>query len=242
MTKEYLIVIPARYKSTRFPGKPLINIAGKSMLQRVYNKCLSITTIDQIIVATDDSRIEDHCKLNKINVIRTSVDCLTGTDRVAEVAKLIPAKFYINVQCDEPLIDPLDIERIINAYRKKINVIYCAMTKINSDTEYFNKNIPKIVTRNDHTLMYISRSGIPTPKNDSFIPTMKQVCIYAFSNKHLKEFGVGKNKTKNEKIEDIEILRFLDLGYKVSMIEVSKSSIAVDTPEDLKKVLLSLND
>ena len=116
------------------------------------------------------------------------------------------------------------------------------MTKINSEEDYFNKSIPKVVTSNDHSLMYISRSGIPANKNKSFIPAMKQVCIYAFPKKHLMEFGIGKNKTKNEKIEDIEILRFLDLGYKIFMVEVSNSSIAVDTPNDLKKVLLRFND
>ena len=116
---DYIIVIPARYKSTRFPGKPLIDIFGKSMLQRVYEKCKKITNEKNIIIATDSHIISSHCKLNKMNFIITSNKCLTGTDRVAEVAKKIKKKFYINVQGDEPLVQPKDITKILIKSKKK---------------------------------------------------------------------------------------------------------------------------
>ena len=242
MPREYLIVIPARYQSLRFPGKPLADIKGKSMLQRVWGKCLLSTNAEQIIVATDDVRIEKHCMSNSMNVIRTPVACLTGTDRVAEVAKKISASFYINVQGDEPLIDPADIDKVIAAYRQEANISYCAMTKIDKKEDYYNRNTIKVVFGKNDRLIYMSRAGIPANKEGSSIPTMKQVCIYAFSKKHLMEFGLGKNKTKNEEIEDIEILRLLELGYKVSMVEVNSSSVAVDTPDDLKKVISRIDD
>jgi 3-deoxy-manno-octulosonate cytidylyltransferase (CMP-KDO synthetase) len=104
MNKKYIIVIPARYKSTRFPGKPLIDLNGKSMVQRTYEQCLKAVPKDLVFVATEDSRIQKHCEDFEMNVILTSDDCLTGTDRVAEVADTIEADYYINVQGDEPLL------------------------------------------------------------------------------------------------------------------------------------------
>ena len=242
MSQDYLIVIPARYKSSRFPGKPLVEIHGKSMLKRVWEKCVLASNSDQVVIATDDKRIENHCVLNNMKVIMTSDRCLTGTDRVAEVAKMLSADFYVNVQGDEPLINPLDIRKVIEAYKSTKNKTCCGMTKISSKEDFFNLNIPKVVTNKENLLLYISRSGVPSNKEGAVVHAMKQVCIYAFPKKHLSEFGLKKNKTKIEEIEDIEILRLLELGYEILMVEVSKSSVAIDTEDDLEKVLKILDD
>ena len=118
MKLDYLIVIPARYKSSRFEGKPLADNNGKSMIERVWEKCSETSPKKNIIVATDDKRIFQHCRSKEINVLMTSKKCLTGSDRVAEVAKKIEAKFYVNVQGDEPLINPKDILKVIKDFKK----------------------------------------------------------------------------------------------------------------------------
>ena len=242
MDKEHLLVIPARYQSSRFPGKPLADIKGKSMLQRVWEKCVGSTSPENVIVATDDLRIKDHCNDLEINVIETPKECLTGTDRVAEVAKKLKAKFYVNVQGDEPLINSDDIEKVIDSYDHESNVSVCAMTGIQTSEDFYNTNIPKVVTDQNLKLLYISRAGIPASKDQRYFQGMKQVCIYALSPAALAEFGVSKKKTENELIEDIEILRLLDKGYEVKMVEVSDSSVAVDIKEDITKVLEKLNE
>ena len=242
MNKEFLVVIPARFKSSRFPGKPLADIKGKSMIYRVWEKCVNACSEDNVIIATDDSQIEDHCLNFGMNVIMTSETCRTGTDRVSEVSTSLDAGFYVNVQGDEPLIDPSDIARVIDEYRLNPHMTHCAMTEIKSDEEYTNPNIPKVVVNDSNQLLYISRAGIPANKQNSFCKSMKQVCIYAFPKEHLQEYGINKSKTPLEEIEDIELLRLVEKSFEVQMVEVTGSSIAVDTPEDLGKVMEELDD
>ena len=235
MELDFLIVIPARYNSSRFQGKPLADINGKSMIERVWNQCLSAAPKKQIIVATDDERIFSHCKLKNINTIMTSADCLTGSDRLAEVSKKIKANFYVNVQGDEPLINPKDIKKVINDF-KKHGITNCAAKKIDNESELNNRNIPKIVTDKNNYLLYISRANIPSSKNSSVKALKKQVCIYSFSHDAVRLFGLKSKKTKLEKIEDIEILRVLENGIPVKIIDVKSDTVAVDTPEDLERV------
>ena len=233
---SFLIIIPARYKSTRFPGKPLAIIKGISMIKRVYDKCIAATNQKNVLVATDSKKIAEHCKTEKINFIMTSKKCLTGTDRVAEVAKKINKKFYVNVQGDEPMISIHDLKKVINYAKKNQNEILNAMCKIKTKKEFYSLSIPKVIFNKFNELIYMSRAPIPNNKKNKFVSAYKQVCIYCYSKKMLQIFSKQKRKTYNEKIEDIEILRFLDLGLKVKMIEVSQSSISVDTVDDLKKV------
>ena len=238
---NFLVVIPARYKSSRYPGKPLANILGQSMIKRVYDKCIAAAGKGNVIVATDSKQISDHCNQENINFILTSKKCLTGTDRVAEVAKKKNKFFYINVQGDEPMIKINDLKKVINFAKKNPEKIINAMCKINEKKDFFNLNIPKVVFNKKNNLIYMSRAPIPNNKINQFKKAYKQVCVYSYPKKMLKIFS-SVNKTNNEKIEDIEILRFIDLGYKVKMIEVSESSIAVDTKEDLNKVIKVLRN
>tara|TARA_Y100001980_G_C14494652_1_gene271269 strand:+ start:408 stop:1133 length:726 start_codon:yes stop_codon:yes gene_type:complete len=239
---DYLLVIPARYSSSRYPGKPLININGKSMIERVWNKCVESIGIDKVIVATDDLRIEKHCKLKNISVIMTRKNCLTGTDRIYEVSKKIKALFYINVQGDEPLISSKDIKKILIESKKHPDYVINAMCEIKKKEDFFNPNIPKVIVDKNKNLLYMSRAAIPTNKKLNFINAKKQVCIYSFPYDALMKYGECSNKTLLEEIEDIEILRFLEIGIKVKMVKVSESSVAIDTPSDLKRVLKILND
>ena len=165
----------------------------------------------------------------------TSKNCKTGSDRVAEVSKKIAADFYINVQGDEPLINPRDIKKVIEDF--KLNgITNCAATTVKNKTELQNTNIPKLVTNKENFLMYISRADIPANKNGNYSKIKKQVCIYSFSREALNLFGKDSKKTELEGIEDIEILRVIENNFQVKIINIDSDSIAVDTPEDLEKV------
>ena len=236
MSIDTAIIIPARYQSSRFPGKPLIDILGKSMIRRVWEQCKEVLPSAKIFVATDSEKIADHCSKNNMQVLITSSDCLTGTDRVHEASKQIQADTIINVQGDEPLINPEDIKKVVEEAKKYPSQIINAMCPILEEKDFRSINVPKVVFRNDLQLLYMSRAPIPIDKINSFSKAWKQVCIYAFPKIALQDFAREATKTPLEFLEDIEILRLLELGYDIKMIEVSTSSIAVDVPYDVKRV------
>ena len=237
---SYIVVIPARYKSSRLEGKPLINIKGIPMIIRTYRQCLKATSSKNIYIATDNNLIRKECLKEGAQVIMTSSKCLTGTDRVAEVSKKIKVKTYINVQGDEPLFNPNDLKLLIKEIKKYPNDIITGYCKIDDEKVYKNSNVPKVVIRPDGSLLYASRASIPSNKKGVFVKGWRQVCVYAFPKKVLKIFSSTKKKTELEKMEDIEYLRFLELGIQVKTLKMSEKSIAVDTVEDLKKVRKAL--
>ncbi|NVK73374.1 MAG: 3-deoxy-manno-octulosonate cytidylyltransferase [Oceanospirillaceae bacterium] len=241
MKNEFLIIIPARHESSRFPGKALAKIKGKPMIERVWERCCLAVPINLIYVATDCENIAAHCADVGIQYLMTSDKCLTGTDRVYDASRQVDAKTYINVQGDEPLLDPQDILDVIAEARVKPNNVINAMCPIKLESDFRSSSVPKVVARPDGRLLYMSRAALPTTKNFDFKGAKKQVCIYAFPKKSLESFATVAQKTPLESIEDIEILRFLELGYEVSMIEVSSSSISVDFPEDVLRVEEVLN-
>jgi 3-deoxy-manno-octulosonate cytidylyltransferase (CMP-KDO synthetase) len=234
------IIIPARYASSRFPGKPLAEIAGKTLIRRVWERCLPVLSVEDIWVATDDGRIADHCRSFGARVVMTSTSCLTGTDRVHEASLQIAADVYINVQGDEPLIDGDDIRHVIAVAEAHPGAIVNAMCAVDLESDFRSPTVPKVVTRPDGRLLYMSRAAIPTDKKLAFRTTMKQVCIYAFDAPALAAFAAAGRRTPLEDIEDIEILRFLELGYEVRMVEVSQAAIAVDVPDDIARVEAAL--
>jgi 3-deoxy-manno-octulosonate cytidylyltransferase (CMP-KDO synthetase) len=236
-----IIVIPARMQSSRLPGKPLIVINGQSMIKRTYNQCAKAFPENRIYIATDNVEIENHCKSENMQVIMTSQNCLTGTDRVAEVAEKIEADYYINVQGDEPLINPKDIIETESAIKKYKGEIINGYANFNDEGLYNSLSIPKMVFRPDGRLLYTSRSPIPGNKMGDFKKSWRQICIYAYPKSALKGFVAHGKKTPLEAMEDIEILRFLELGYEVRMIPLSSDSISVDIPEDVERVRLKLN-
>ena len=166
----------------------------------------------------------------------TSNKCLTGTDRIAEVAKKHKKSFFINVQGDEPICNPADIKKIIKTAKKFPKSVIGGYTKITNKELFYSPHIPKVVTRKDGNLIYMSRAPIPYNKSKSFQKGWRQVCIYSFPIKSLEIFSKNQKKTPLEKIEDLELNRFVEIGYDVKMIEMSDKSIAVDTIEDIKKV------
>ena len=234
---KFIVVIPARLASSRLPGKPLVDIGGKSLIQRTWEQTVKAVAPELVYVATDDESIVLHCKALGIQTIMTSDKCLTGTDRVAEVAIQIIADYYINVQGDEPVINPDDILATIKASTIYPGEVINGFAPIKSEQDYRSLTIPKVVARPDGRLLFMSRSPIPGNKANAFMKAWKQVCVYAFPRQSLFDYTGTNNKTELEEMEDLEMLRFLELGYDVRMIPLSPESIAVDTPADVEKVL-----
>jgi 3-deoxy-manno-octulosonate cytidylyltransferase (CMP-KDO synthetase) len=233
---KVVIIIPARYQSSRFPGKPLVQIRGKSLLQRTWERCKLVLPTNDIYIATDDERIAHHCDTLGTQYVMTSPDCLTGTDRVREAADYVDADIYLNVQGDEPLINPDDIITVMNAAERFPGIVINGMCKIDDEAEFRSPMIPKVVAAHDGRLLYMSRAPVPSNKDCKFRGAMRQVCVMAFDKKALEAFSSVKDKTPVEAIEDLEVLRFLEMGFNVKMVEVSPQSIAVDTPGDVAKV------
>jgi 3-deoxy-manno-octulosonate cytidylyltransferase (CMP-KDO synthetase) len=233
-----IVAIPARYGSSRFAGKPLIKLLNKPMIQWVAELSARAVGKENVYIATDDNQIQKAVTQMGYNVVMTSENCLTGTDRLAEVAKKIEADIYINVQGDEPLVNPTDIQKVIDFKKKYPNDVingYTTMEK-NEDPKNFNK--PKIIFTEDKRMVYISRHPLPgfkDPKHTSKV-YYKQVCIYAFNREELLAFGKFGRKSKLEESEDIEIIRFLEWGKTIRLVETQPGSLAVDVPEDVKKV------
>jgi 3-deoxy-manno-octulosonate cytidylyltransferase (CMP-KDO synthetase) len=234
---QLLVVIPARFASSRFPGKPLADLNGKSVLRRCHEQVRQVVDVDSILVATDDARIADECRRHGMRFEMTSTACITGTDRVAEIAERNHADWYVNVQGDEPFLDPSGLSRVIDATRvapQEIQVINAQAT-IQTELDFRSGTIPKMVTTVDGHLLYVSRGAIPTTKSLEFSVGHRQVGLYAFRREALAAFAAHGRKTPLESIEDIEILRFLELGFKVTVLEVPAGGVAIDTPEDLER-------
>lgn len=239
-------VIPARYQSSRFPGKPLADIYGKPMIWWVYQQCLKVEDFSEVYVATDDNKIYEVCGSLGIKAVMTSDTHKTGTDRVGEVARLIPADLIVNIQGDEPLLEPSTIKAAIKPFYEDSELqISNLMTKISDPVDVVNNTVPKVITNKEGIGIYLTRAAAPYPKGSLNYSYYKQVCVYGFKPKALQffcDYGMEHGKAKMEAIEDIEILRFIECGYKVQFVEVESETIAVDTQNDLEKVrsILSL--
>jgi len=234
---SFLVVIPARFQSTRFPGKPLADLGGSSLIEHVWKRCCRAVDATNVVIATDDDRIAAVASEFGATVEMTSSACLTGTDRVAEVAARRDADWYVNVQGDEPFVDPTAIQRLIEVAGTAADDVAAvnAMSVITEESEFRSETVPKPVTDLRGRLLYMSRAAIPTDKRLGFHKAFRQVGLYAFRPSALVRYQPGAKKSPLEEIEDIEILRLLEAGEHVQMVEVQASGIAVDTPADLKR-------
>ena len=232
-----LVVIPARFQSTRFPGKPLADLGGSPLIEHVWRRCCEAVDVADVVIATDDDRIGAVASEFGAIVEMTSSACLTGTDRVAEVAARRDADWYINVQGDEPFVEPAAIETVIRAAGEADAEIVAinTMCVIREEAEFRSATVPKPVTDLHGRLLYMSRAAIPTDKGLGFRSAFRQVGLYAFRSSALDLYQPGAQKSPLEGVEDIEILRLLEAGLRVQMVEVPASGIAVDTPDDLER-------
>jgi len=234
-------IIPARYASTRFPGKPLVKIGDKTMLQCVYAQAMLASRIDEVIVATDDDRIFDHVKNFGGNVIMTDENHQSGTDRCAEVARHIEGyELIVNIQGDEPFIDPAQIDLVVEPLQKEAQIATLAK-KIETKDALFNPNIVKVVFDKKHRAMYFSRNPIPYVRGVlesewlKIADHYKHIGLYGFSRRTLLEIS-NLRPGNYELWESLEQLRWLENGYEIYVGITNKETIGIDTPEDLAKL------
>jgi 3-deoxy-manno-octulosonate cytidylyltransferase (CMP-KDO synthetase) len=233
---KIIAVIPARYKSSRFEGKPLADIHGKPMIWWVYQQAKKVLEFNEVYIATDDNRIEAVCNELGLKVVMTSSKHRTGTDRVAEVSEIEKADIIVNIQGDEPMIEPENIKKSITPLLNRPELLVTnLMTKIKNPIDLINSTVPKVVTNKEGMGLYLSRSAIPYPKGNLAASYYKQVCVYAFRPEALKFFA-NSDRGAAEEVEDIDLLRFIENGFEVQFIEVDSETIAVDTPLDLDRV------
>jgi len=230
-------VIPARYKSSRFPGKPLVDICGKPMIYWVYRQAMKVKEFDEVYVATDDERIRAACEANNMKVILTSDQHNTGSDRVAEVAEKTDGDLYVNVQGDEPVIDPEMIREVISIFTEDESVYFGSLKKEITDPEEIRAaSTVKVVTDDKGDAMYFSRSVIPSNVKDGKLARVfRHVGIYAYKKDFLLKFA-AMEQTELELGEGIEPLRAMQKGYKMRLKETTYSSIGVDLPEHVAQV------
>ena len=237
MSNKTLCVIPARYASTRLPGKPLKDIAGMPMICRVYDRASLATRTAKTVVATDDKRIETVVEAHGGHAVMTKKDHPTGTDRLAEVAEKLPDyDLIINVQGDEPLIDPELIDSLAAAFDDDPELQMATVkTEIADEAEQANPNNVKVVTDKNGYALYFSRSLLPYPRHHLGIPVYKHIGIYAYKRDFLLKYA-KLEPTPLERAESLEQLRALENGYRIKVIETTSRFVGVDTEEDLAEV------
>lgn len=242
-------IIPARYASTRFPGKPLVDINGQSMLQRVYNQACKADLLQKVVIATDDERIYRHAESIGAPVMYTETTHQSGTDRCAEVAASYPEMdVVVNIQGDEPFIDPAQINAVITPFVQHPELAIATLAKrITDEQPLFNPNVVKVVSDKNGFAMYFSRHPIPYLRNLSHEDWLskglhfKHIGLYAFRNNVLGELG-NLPRGKYEQAESLEQLRWLEAGYRIYVGLTELETIGIDTPEDLGGLGLGLLD
>lgn len=239
MTLKIVAIIPARYQSSRFPGKPLVKIQGISLLQRTYENAKKVTILTDIIIATDDKRIFDHAESFGAKVVMTSPECHTGTDRIAEVAATIPdADLIVNIQGDEPCLDPESIELTVLSLINDTEAVMSTAASPLAVEDALHTSVVKCVFDNGGRALYFSRSLIPGNKTgypSRDIKYFRHIGLYVFRRDFLLLFPKLK-PTPLMLTEDLEQLKVLEHGYKIQVVTVNRLSPGVDTPDDIQKV------
>ncbi len=242
---KFIAIIPARFASTRFPGKPLVDIKGTSMIQRVYEQAIKTDLLAEVVVATDDNRIYDHVMGFGGKVLLTAGSHNSGTDRCFEAAghcSLAATDVVINIQGDEPFISPEQIKLLCECFKQEETSIATLVKKIEKMEELDNPSIPKVIRNSKQEAIYFSRSIIPylrgVEKMDwlNSASFFKHIGIYAYRMKTLTEI-TQLPQSKLELAESLEQLRWIENGYKIQTAVTTHESIAIDTPEDLERLL-----
>ncbi len=229
-------VIPARYKSSRFPGKPLADICGRPMIWWVYQQAKKVRELSRVIVATDDARIEDACKQYGMEVVMTSDRHATGTDRVAEVAGRIEGDLFVNIQGDEPVIPPEMIRELIGVFDDESVSFGTLKEEITDEAEIRALSTVKVVTDVNGDALYFSRHVIPSNSKDGpRARVFRHVGLYAYKREFLSWFAAAP-QTELELGEGIEPLRAMENGFKVRVRETHYRSVGVDLPEHIQTV------
>ncbi len=236
-----LAVIPARFASTRLPGKPLVPLGGKPMIERVWERVRQAASLSGVLVATDDERIRDAVQAFGGQAVMTRSDHRSGTERIAEVAAARKdIDIFVNVQGDEPLIDPAAIDQAVAAIESdsEVNVSTLAVPISSNPTDIMDPNVVKVVLDFDGNALYFSRAPIPWVRDRGgpvHAQHLKHLGLYAFRREALLEFATFPQGDL-ERIEQLEQLRWLENGYRIRVAETEHDSVSVDVPEDVKRV------
>ena len=229
-------IIPARYQATRFPGKPLYPIAGKPLVQHVYERVAASRLLAEVLVATDDARIAHTVRAFGGRAVITAPDHPTGTDRLAEVARGLDCDLVVNVQGDEPLMDPELIDGAVERFGSLADFrMGSAMTRITSEQDIENPNIVKVVVGNNGQALYFSRCPIPYPRRQTGHPCYQHIGFNVYKREFLLEYA-AMPPTPLERTESLEQLRALENGIRIDMIETDYQGIGVDAPEDVARI------
>ena len=241
-----VIIIPARLDSSRLPKKVLLDLKGKTVIQRVYEQCLKVKNVDGVYIATDSIEIKEVCETFTNNVIITKSTHKSGTDRIGEAVSAIDCDIVINVQGDEPFIEPSLIEALVNSFSNSDISMSSAMSKINNVKDLQNTNVVKVVTDLHNNALFFSRSLIPFPRDVKEISIANEVLEESQFFRHIGIYGYRKDfllhfvnleQSYLEKVEKLEQLRALENGFKIKMIEANSSLIGIDTQEDYEEAL-----
>ena len=237
------IIIPARMASTRLPGKPLLDIAGRPMVIRVWERLRRIRGVQAVIIATPDAEIADAARAFGADAVMTSADHQSGTDRVAEAARRVRADVIVNVQGDEPLVDPAHVAAALKALRVRGAVMATLKGPLTTLDELNSHNVVKVVTDTRGRALYFSRSPIPSTFTGRYVllptgaddPVGRHIGLYAFTKRFLAAF-TALARTPLERTESLEQLRALEHGFHIQVGHVARASLNVDSPEDLARV------
>lgn len=241
-----VIIIPARLDSSRLPKKVLLDLKGKTVIQRVYEQCLKVKNVDGVYIATDSIEIKEVCETFTNNVIITKSTHKSGTDRIGEAVSAIDCDIVINVQGDEPFIEPSLIEALVNSFVNSEISMSSAMSKISNVKDLQNTNVVKVVTDLHNNALFFSRSLIPFPRDVKEISIANEVIEKSQFFRHIGIYGYRKDfllhfvnleQSYLEKVEKLEQLRALENGFKIKMIEANSSLIGIDTQEDYEEAL-----
>ncbi len=236
---KVVIVIPARYGSTRLAGKPLISLAGKPMIQRVYERAKLAEKADRVIVATDDERVVKAVEEFGGEARMTRTDHRTGTERVAEVAAHVAGEVFVNVQGDEPLLDPVAVDTAVNALLEKPPAaISTVATAIKTPADIMDPNVVKAVLDFENYALYFSRAPIPWVRDGASkiqVRHLKHLGLYVFQRDALLEYPTLP-QGELERMEQLEQLRWLENGWRIRVAEVEHDAVSVDVPEDVARV------
>lgn len=230
-------IIPARFRSSRFPGKPLADILGKPMVWHVFQAAKKVKQLDAVYVATEDERIRAVCEAEGMPCLMTHDRHLTGTDRLTECVGLAPADYYVNIQGDEPMIEPAAISTVITAMhqaRDPAIVASNAFTALETPSDVLSSNVVKVVMSQSGRALYYSRTPIPHPKQAA-VAVKRQLGLYCFARRGLELFA-SLPPGPLELAETVELMRFIEHDHAVQMAEVHDDSVPVDTPQDLQRV------
>lgn len=237
-----LAIIPARYESSRFPGKPLIDLNGKTMIQRVYEGVKNANLFDKVVVATDDERIAEHVVSVGGEVALTKATHESGTERCGEVIETyMDYDIVVNIQGDEPLVEAEQLRQLLSAFNdKKVEIATLGTPKI-TEQELHDANRIKIVVNHQSDALYFSRSAIPFERNQESYPFLRHIGLYGFRAKTLKDL-VSLAPTLLEKTESLEQLRWMFYGYSIRVVETQIETPNIDSPEDVENVLRKLDN